>query len=165
MPVTAFSAAAHGNYKFSYVADRGNVAMKFFEQPVYTHAHAIVRIPKDAYGKTSFSILPEESDFIRSVETDIFENLDRIIDMAEPNLNVALQPKKSITYENLIKLRMNKTVGQDLEGKIVEHDKHEEVLTKGVKVLMTVEVHGVYHSSAGKGVIARVHCYRVVESF
>jgi hypothetical protein len=39
------------------------------------------------------------------------------------------------------------------------------VLVKGAKVLLTLEIHGLYHSTASKGVIARVHGYRVVDSF
>ena len=165
LPFTAFSSAKHGNYKFNYLSDRGGASMKFFEQPIYIHAHGTVRIPKDQWGKTTFSVLEEESVFVRSVESDIMSNLDRIVGMAEPALGVELLQMKSLTYENLVKLRTNKTVGQDLEGKIVENEKHEEVLAKGVKVLMTMEIHGLYHSSSGKGVIGRVHCYRVVESF
>lgn len=165
LPLTAFSASNHGNYKFNYISDRGGASMKFFEQPIYIHTHGTVRFPKDQWGKTTFSILEDESAFVRSVEADIMSSLDRIVGMAEPALGVELLPFKSITYENLVKLRINKTVGQDLEGKLVENEKHGEVLAKGVKVLMTLEIHGLYHSAAGKGVIARVHCYKVVESF
>ena len=165
LPFTAFTAASHGNYKINYLSDRGGAAMKFFEQPIYVHAHATVRIPKDQYGKITFSVKDEESAFLRVVETDIITNLDRIVSMAEPHLGVESLPLKSMMYENLVKLRVNKTVGQDAEGKIVDNEQHEVVLAKGVKVLMTLEIHGLYHGSSGKGVIARVHCYRVVESF
>jgi hypothetical protein len=165
VPFTGFSAAAHANYKFNYISDRGTASMKFFDHPVYIHTHGVVRMPKDAYGKTVFSINPEEASFVRTVETDIMQQLERVIGMAEPGVNITSLPLKSITYENLVKLRINKTVGQDLEGKLVEHEKHAEVLEKGVKVLMTLEIHGLYHSDVSRGVIARVHCYRVVESF
>jgi len=165
IPYTSFSAAAHGNYKFNYVSDRGLASMKFFDHPVYVHAHGVVRIPKDQYGKTVFSINSDEASFVRTVEADIMQQLERIIGMAEPGVNITSLPLKSITYENLVKLRINKTVGQSVDGKIVEFEKHEEVLQKGVKVLMTLEIHGLYHSDVSRGVIARVHCYRVVESF
>jgi hypothetical protein len=165
LPLSAFTAASHGNYKLGYLADRGGASMKFFEQPIYVHAHGVVRFPKDQYGKVTLSVLPEESEFFRRVESDIMENLDRITDLAEPHLNVSSLPRKSITYENLLKLRINKMIGQDVEGKLVDFEKHEEVLTKGTKVLMTVEVQGLYHSTTGKGVMARIHSYRVVETF
>lgn len=165
LPFTAFNAGVHANYKFSYLSDRAGVAMKFFEMPIYTHTHAIVRIPKDQYGKISFSVNPDEAAFIRTVEKDVMDSLDRIVGMAEPSLNVSLLPTKSVTYENLMKLRLNKTIGQDLEGKLIPVDRHEDLLTRGVKVLMTVEVYGLYHSTTAKGVLARVHCYRMVESF
>lgn len=165
VPFTTYSAANHANYKFNYISDRGGASMKFFEKPIYTHVHGVVRMPKDQWGKLSFSVLPDESDFLRRVETDIWESLDRILDMAEPAMLIKALPLKSLTYENLVKLRINKTVGQDVEGVLVDNEKHEEVLAKGVKVLMTVEMHGLYHSTTGKGVMARVHCYRVVESF
>lgn len=165
VPFASFCAAAHGNYKFNYVTDRGNASMKFFEHPVYIHAHGVVRIPKDQYGKTVVSILPDEASFVRSVETDIMQQLERIIAMAEPGVNIGALPLKSITYENLVKVRVNKTVGQDLEGKLVDNEKHEDVLQKGVKLLMTLEINGLYHSDVSRGVIARVHCYRLVETF
>lgn len=165
IPFTAFAAASHGNYKFNYISERGGAAMKFFEQPIYIHAHATVRIPKDQYGKVTFSIREDEATFVRSVEKNIMDNLDRIVAMAEPALNVQLLPFKSATYENLIKLRAVNAVGQDKDGALVANEKHDEVLSKGVKVLMTLEIHGLYHSAVGKGVISRVHCYRVVESF
>lgn len=165
IPFTAFSSASHGHYKINYLSERGGAAMKFFEQPVYVHTHATVRIPKDQYGKITFSVKEEEASFLRSVEKNIIENLDRIVDMAEPALNVPLLPLKSMLYENLVKLRVNKTVGQDADGKIVDNEQHDTVLAKGVKVLMTLEIHGLYHGATGKGVIARVHCYRVVQSF
>lgn len=165
IPFTSFSAAAHRNYKFNYISDRGSAHMKFFEQPIYTHVHGTVRMPQDTYGKVSFSVLPDEANFLRLVEKDVVENLDRIVDMAEPNLHVSALPMKSITYENLVKLKIAKTVGQDLNGKIVEEEKHAELLVKSTKVLLTVEIHGIYHSDVSKGVIARVHCYRIVESF
>jgi hypothetical protein len=165
LPFTAFTAASHGNYKFNYLSERGGAAMKFFEQPIYIHTHGTVRIPKDQYGKVTFSIKEDESAFVRLVEKDIMDNLDRIISMAEPSLNIQLLPFKSATYENLVKLRINKTVGQDKDGALVPNENHEDVLSKGVKVLMTLEIHGLYHSAVSKGVIARVHCYRVVDSF
>lgn len=165
VPFTNFSAANHGNYKFNYISDRGAASMKFFDHPIYIHTHGVVRVPKDQYGKTVFSVLAEESAFVRTVETDIMQQLERIVTMSEPNSMMSSLPLKSITYENLVKLRINKTVGQDLEGKLVEHEKHAEVLQKGVKLLMTVEIHGFYHSDVSRGVIGRVHCYRVVENF
>lgn len=165
VPFASFCSAAHGNFKFNYVTDRGNASMKFFDHPVYIHSHGIVRIPKDQYGKTVFSILADEASFVRTVETDIMQQLEHIIAMAEPGVNISSLPMKSITYENLVKLRMNKTVGQDLEGKLVDQDKHGDVLQKGAKVLMTLEINGLYHSDVSRGVIARVHCYRAVETF
>jgi len=165
LPFSAFSKDAHAHYKFNYVSDRGGASMKFFEKPVYIHTHAIVRMPKDTYGKVTFSVMEEESAFVRVVENDMMTNLDRIVDMAEPLLNVSNLPFKSATYENLVKVKINKTVGFDKQNVAVPNDKHEEVLVKGVKVLMTMEIHGFYHSGVSKGVIARVHGYRVVDSF
>lgn len=165
LPFTAFSKDAHAQYKFNYVSERGGAAMKFLEKPVYIHTHATVRIPKDQYEKVTFSVTEEESSFVRLVEKDIMDSLDRIVDMAEPSLNVQLTPFKSATYENLVKVKINKTVGFDKNNVAIPSEKHQDVLVKGVKVLMTMEIHGLYHSSASKGVIARVHGYRVVDSF
>lgn len=165
IPFTQFGAGSHANYKFRYLSERNGASMKFFEQPIYTHLHAVVRVTKDQYGKITFSVNPDEADFIRQVERDVSSNLDRIIDMAEPTLNILAVPPKSMTYENLVKVRLNKTVGQGLDGKLIPDGEHEVVLEKGVKVLMTLEIHGYYHSANGKGVLSRIHCYQVVETF
>lgn len=165
VPFTTFSKAAHDNYMFDYSAQYGQSALKFFKTPVYVHTHATVRKPVNQWGKITFSILPDEADFIRSVESDVFTTLDRIVGMAEPGLSVDTLPFKSVTYENLVQLKVAKSVGQDKDGLLVHADKHETVLVQGVKVLMTLEIYGLYHSPTGKGVISRIHCYRVVDTF
>lgn len=165
IPITQFSPAAHSYFKFNYVSDKAGLSMKFFEKPVYIHAHGIVRKTKDQYGKVTFSVLDHESAFVRQVEKTVLDTLDNIVNLAEPALQVLTSPAKSMTYENLLKLKVNKTVGQDESGRIVEFDEHEAILARDTKVLMTLEVHGAYHGVNGKGVIARIHCYRVVSSF
>lgn len=165
IPFVRFTAAAHGNYKFNYITDRNDVHFKFFEQPIFIQAHAIVRIPKDRYGKMVVSILDDESAFIRTVESNVLANVERVITMAEPLCGIEQATLKSVLYENLLKVKIGKTVGQDVNGSLIPFEEHEKVLVKGVKVLMTVEVNGMYHSPVSKGVTVRIHSYRVVESF
>lgn len=163
VPFTSFAAVHHNNYQFTDVTKKNNVSMMFFDKPVYMQTHAVVRIPKDKYGKTAFSVYEDESKFIRVVENDVVAHLDRLVMIAEPSIQAASLPLKSVTYENLVKLRARKCVGMTLMGSLVED--HDATLTKGVMALVTIEVYGVYYSQSGKGVLTRIQSYRIVESF
>jgi len=161
LPFTSYSPAAHGHFKTNYISDKGDACMKFFELPVFVGLHAVVRGDEQKYGKTTFSVEPDESQFIRRVEKDIMDQYDRITDLAEPNMNVMNLPFKSVTYENLLKTRVNKTVGQDVNGMMVPAENHIDVLKNKTRLVATLEIHGVYHSPNGKGVISRLHSYVV----
>lgn len=162
-PFTAFGALQHHNFMFDYTSQVGDASLKFFKHPIYVLTHAIVRRTENQWGKHTFSVLPEESDFFKQVETSIMSTLDRVIGMAEPTLYVDKLRLKSMMYENLVQLRCNKAVGQNKDGNMV--DDAAAVLISGTKVLMTVEVYGVYHSPQGKGVLPRIQSFRVVETF
>jgi len=95
------------------------------------------------------------------VEQTIMETMDRLITLAEPAVNITTVPLKSITYENLLKAKLNKTVGLKQDSSVVPFDEHSSVLTNRTKVTMTLEINGMYHSDKGKGVIARIHSYRL----
>lgn len=161
LPYTAFHPAQHGQFKIGYMADRDGVSFKFFDQPVYFACHGVVRGDLPSYGKYTFSLLPDEAVFVRQVEQSVMDTLSRIILLAEPTIPIENAPLKSITYENLIKLKLNKTVGLRQDGSMIPFDEHSSVLTNRTKVTMTVEINGMYHSDKSKGVIARVHSYKL----
>jgi len=165
LPYTSFSPSAHRNFMLKQLSSQNGTEFKFIDAPVFIHTHAVVRKGKDQYGKYCFGIMPDESEFVRVVETSVLDNLDGVIAVAEPTLNVPNLPRKSLTYENLLNLKITRTVGQNLEGNIVAYEEHDDVLKVGQKLLMTVEIHGLYHSSQWKGALARIKSYRAVETF
>lgn len=161
IPYTTFHPAQHGYFKLGYVADRNNISFKFFEQPVYIACHGVVRGDLPSYDKYTFSILPDESAFVRQVEQTVMESLSRVILLAEPLSGIENAPFKSITYENLIKVKLGKTVGMRQDGSVIAFDEHAGALANRTKVTMTLEVNGMYHSEKGKGVLARLHSYKL----
>ena len=162
LPFATFHAARHGGFKVGYVADKQGVSMKFFESPVYVAVDATVRSDAPKWGKYTFSVESDQADFIRHVETEIVTLFDRLTMLAEPNLHVELLSVISMTYESLIKVKLGQTVGQDVHGTLVPFESHAATLVRNTKLKMTVEIHGIYHSSTSKGLIARIHSYRVV---
>lgn len=161
MPFTAFQALTHGNFKIGYVTDRGTASFKFFDSPVYVACHGVVRGDDAKYDKYTFSVLPEEATFIRSVEMTVQDTFARLIQLAEPAVEFEKLEWKSITYENLLRLKLNKTVGLAQDGTVLDVTQHAEVLRNKTKVTMTVEIYGLYHTEKAKGVIARVHSYKL----
>lgn len=161
IPFAAFNATQHGGFKIGYLSDRDGTSFKFFDQPVYVACHGVVRGDLPSYGKYTFSVLPEEAAFVRQVEQTIMSTMDRLVSLAEPSSSITTVPLKSMTYENLIKVKLNKTVGLRQDGTVVPFDEHGSMLMNKTAVTMTLEINGMYHSDKGKGVIARIHSYKL----
>ena len=161
-PHTAFNHGLHLDFKLRDIKDGNGLTLKTFEQPVYVYVSGKIRSEKPRYGKYVVSVTNDQADFIRQVEHEIVDKFDALAVRAEPALNVESLKFGSLLYENLLQIRVSRTVGQDKEGKLVKFTEHETVLSKGTSVIATVEISGVYHSQTHKGTVAKLHSYRVV---
>lgn len=161
-PFALFSAAIHGNFKLGYLANRDTTDFKFFVDPIYVHCHGVVR-REPKWGKYTFSIEPEESDFIRQVESTVMQTYARIIELAEPSSKFSTLTLKPSTYENLLQVKMSSELkAVDAHGASMDQEEALQRLSAGTRVRLTLQISGLYHNDKSKGLMMKVHSYVLV---